>query len=54
MALSADTWQVQVHELIGRGVAEARRSQGLTQEQLARRFQGRGLTCLAQRHCRPA
>lgn len=44
MALSADTWQVQVHELIGRGVAQARRSQGLTQEQLARRFQGRGLT----------
>ena len=33
-----------MHELIGKGVAEARRSQGLTQEQLARRFQGRGLT----------
>jgi transcriptional regulator with XRE-family HTH domain len=33
-----------VHDLIGRGVAEARRGQGLTQEQLARRFQGRGLT----------
>src|SRR5271169_4774047 len=33
-----------MHELIGKGVAEVRRSQGLTQEQLARRFQGRGLT----------
>jgi transcriptional regulator with XRE-family HTH domain len=32
-----------MHELIGRGVAEARRSKGLTQEQTARRFQGRGL-----------
>jgi transcriptional regulator with XRE-family HTH domain len=33
-----------VHDLIGKGVAEARRKQGLTQEELARRFQGRGLT----------
>jgi transcriptional regulator with XRE-family HTH domain len=41
--LFADTWQVLVHELIGRGVAEVRRSKGLTQEQTARRFQGRGL-----------
>ena len=32
-----------MHELIGRGVAEARRRKGLTQEQAARRFQGRGL-----------
>jgi transcriptional regulator with XRE-family HTH domain len=42
-ALFTDTWQVRMHELIGRGVAEARRSKGLTQEQTARRFQGRGL-----------
>jgi transcriptional regulator with XRE-family HTH domain len=35
---------VQMHELIGKGFAEARRSQGLTQEQAARRLQGRGLT----------
>jgi transcriptional regulator with XRE-family HTH domain len=41
--LFTDTWQVRVHELIGRGVAEARRRKGLTQEQAARRFQGRGL-----------
>ena len=41
--LFTDTWQVRVHQLIGRGVAEARRRKGLTQEQAARRFQGRGL-----------
>jgi transcriptional regulator with XRE-family HTH domain len=41
--LFTDTWRVRVHELIGRGVAEARRRKGLTQEQAARRFQGRGL-----------
>jgi len=33
-----------MHELIGKGFAEARRRQGLTQEQAARRLQGRGLT----------
>jgi transcriptional regulator with XRE-family HTH domain len=33
-----------MYELIGRGVAQARRRKGLTQEQLAKRFQGRGLT----------
>ena len=33
-----------MHELIGKGFAEARRPQGLTQEQAARRLQGRGLT----------
>jgi transcriptional regulator with XRE-family HTH domain len=32
-----------MHELIGRGVAEARHREGLTQEELARRLQGRGL-----------
>src|SRR5207245_2042694 len=42
--LFADTWRVQMHELIGKGFAEARRRQGLTQEQAARRLQGRGLT----------
>jgi transcriptional regulator with XRE-family HTH domain len=33
-----------MHELIGKGFAEVRRRQGLTQEQAARRLQGRGLT----------
>jgi transcriptional regulator with XRE-family HTH domain len=33
-----------MHELIGKGFAEARRREGLTQEQAARRLQGRGLT----------
>lgn len=33
-----------MHELIGKGFAEARRGEGLTQEQAARRLQGRGLT----------
>jgi transcriptional regulator with XRE-family HTH domain len=33
-----------MHELIGKGFAEVRRLQGLTQEQAARRLQGRGLT----------
>src|SRR5208282_1450510 len=33
-----------MHELVGKGFAEARRRQGLTQEQAARRLQGRGLT----------
>ena len=40
--LFRDNWQVRMHELIGRGVAEARRRKGLTQEQAARRFQGGG------------
>ena len=39
-----DTWQVKMHELIGKGFAEARRGEGLTQEQAARRLQARGLT----------
>jgi transcriptional regulator with XRE-family HTH domain len=33
-----------MHDLIGKGVAEARRRQGLTQEETARRFQDHGLT----------
>lgn len=39
-----DTWQVRVHDLIARGVAEARRRRGWTQEQAARAFRGKGLT----------
>lgn len=33
-----------MHELVGKGFAEARRREGLTQEQAARRLQGSGLT----------
>jgi transcriptional regulator with XRE-family HTH domain len=39
-----DTWQVRVHDLIARGVAEARREKHWTQEELARAFRARGLT----------
>ena len=41
--LSVDTWQVRVHDLIARGVAEARRRQGLTQAQVASAFRSHGL-----------
>jgi transcriptional regulator with XRE-family HTH domain len=42
-APSVDTWQVRVHDLIARGVAEERRRQGLTQEQVASAFRSHGL-----------
>jgi transcriptional regulator with XRE-family HTH domain len=38
-----DTWQVQVHDLIARGAAEARRQKGWTQEEAARVFRAHGL-----------
>jgi transcriptional regulator with XRE-family HTH domain len=42
-ALSVDTWQVQVHDLIAKGIAEARRRNGWTQEHTARVFRAHGL-----------
>jgi len=42
-ALFVDTWQVRVHDLIARGVAEERRRRGLTQEQVANAFRSHGL-----------
>jgi transcriptional regulator with XRE-family HTH domain len=38
-----DTWQVRVHDLIARGVAEARQRKGWTQEQTAIVFRSHGL-----------
>ncbi len=40
---TVDTWQVRVHDLIARGVAEARRKNGWTQEETARVFRLYGL-----------
>ena len=38
-----DTWRVRIHDLIARGVAEARRRQGWTQERTANAFRIHGL-----------
>ena len=43
-ALAVDTWQVRVHDLIAKGVAEARQRKGWTQEHAAREFRRKGLT----------
>jgi transcriptional regulator with XRE-family HTH domain len=40
---TVDTWQVRVHDLIARGVAEARHKNGWTQEETARVFRLYGL-----------
>ena len=43
-AQAVDTWQVRVHDLIAKGVAEARQRKGWTQERAAREFRLKGLS----------